>query len=639
MNTDRGKRFTRATKVVVALLFLAGLLATGVLGTETRLLLFWPGCAMLGAAGLVAAARWRWRMWSIPSDACLATALLFALYFAARQLTSPVTAWWREDFFILLACGVAYLLCATVLSHPRWRAGLVLVLLLLLAGNIVVGFIHFSGQWTFHIVPGYMRSFGEGEGRRIGGLFNNPNHLGAFLSMMALLSLGMAGFGRGQKPLWRLSLFLGALLAAAAAAKTGSRGAIVGLSAGAVALAGMALLLLRWARPHLLARAAIAMAVAGGLAALVLGAVMDEQLGRRFAGGLPSGDPRSFIWRSAWAQHLEHPWLGAGARMFYEGCIRLRADDAPTWMRDALFAHNEWLQALADYGWLGLALVMIMVATHLAHGWRFLRWFAFEEFPRTGVLGGARPGMVIGAMAALTAALTQALFEFHFHVPAVAVTAAALMGVLANPGGTSPAWHSRRVPGARMIGKLALLGSAAALLWGAWFVGRADLWVERAKLAGRASGAGHPDIELLGRALELDPANSRTWHERGLARIAEAEGKPVGVGAPMLQAAAADLNEALRRNPHDFFPMLALADVDDALGRFEDAESRLEEARRLAPMFEAPRLSLALHWFRLQQWRRAEDSFLWAREARAGRTSDEWFDLYRQMLRVAMASN
>jgi hypothetical protein len=32
--------------------FLLALLITGVLGTETRLLFFWPGAALLGLAGL-----------------------------------------------------------------------------------------------------------------------------------------------------------------------------------------------------------------------------------------------------------------------------------------------------------------------------------------------------------------------------------------------------------------------------------------------------------------------------------------------------------------------------------------------------------------------------------------------------------
>ena len=627
---------TRTIKVAVWLLFVAGLLATGALGTETRLFLFWPGCALFGLAAVASVLRWRRRMRTAPSDLCLASALLFAAYYVARQLTSPVAVWWREDMFLLLACGVAYTLSATVLSHAKWRRGLVFALFVVLLGNLVVGFVHFSGRWTFHIVPGYMRSFGEGEGQRIGGFFNNPNHLGAFLAMMTLLALGLACFGRGQNMVIRLLFFFAAIVSALGMTKTGSRGAVIGLGVGALALAGMTLTLMRWTRPHLFAKAATAIAVVGVIGAVVLGAVMSEQLQRRFAGGTPQGDPRMFIWRSALAQHAEHPWLGAGARMFYEGCIRLRPEDAPTWMKDAQFAHSEWLQALTDYGWVGLVLVVLLFATHLVNGWRFLHWFASEQFPRTASLGGMRLGLVVGAMAALVAALTHAFFEFHFHVPAVAVTGAALMGVLANPGVESVMWRTLRVPGVRTLSKVALMGSGIALLWGAWVIGHADCLVERAKLAGRRDGTGQPDIALLNRALALDPANARTWHELGLVLLDLAGGKPVPLARPVLVKAAADLERSLRLNPFDPYPSLALADAYDVLGRFEDAEHCIRDAHRAAPLFEAPRLALAVHLFRLQQWRRAEEAFLWTQEARAGRTSDEWFDLYRQMLHVAM---
>src|SRR3954468_8888843 len=102
--------FTKMLKVLVVALFVLGLLATGVLGTETRLLFFWPGCALVGVAGLIAGMRWRWRLKFMPSDACLASALIFGIYMLARQVTSPVSAYAHEDMFVLLACAVAYTL-------------------------------------------------------------------------------------------------------------------------------------------------------------------------------------------------------------------------------------------------------------------------------------------------------------------------------------------------------------------------------------------------------------------------------------------------------------------------------------------------------------------------------------------------
>jgi O-antigen ligase len=624
---------TRWIKVTVALLFLAGLLATGALGTETRLLLFWPGCALMGAAAVLSVSRWRWRLHSGPADVCLAAALLFAGYFAARQLTSPVTVWAREDLFVLLGCGVAYLLTATVLSHPRWRNGLVVVLFTLLVANLAMGFIHFSGKWSLHLVPQYMRTYGND--RRIGGLFINPNHLGAFLSMMAMLSLGLAGFGRGGATR-RLLLLFAAIAAAVGVSLTQSRGAIIGMAAGGLSITLMLLMMVQRAYPHLLVRAMLGILLGGGLLALLLGAVMSGQLQQRFGDGPgPEGDPRALIWRSALAQHAEHPWLGAGARMFYEGCIRLRPADAPSWMRDAQFAHNDWLQALADYGWAGLALVVALFAVHLFNGWRFLRWFADERFPRTASLSGTRLGLAVGACAALVAALAHALVEFHFHVPAVAVTSAALMGVLANPGFESEFWKPRRVWGVRVVSKLALLGCGAAMLRGAFTLGLSDYDREHAKLVGRREDLGHADVALLTRALTRDPANMEAWYERGLARIDDAGGQPVQVARALLEGAASDLGRARKLNPFDPYVAMALGDACDALGRHAEAEKNFADAIRQAPLNMPPRIALGLHYHRLQMWREAEDAFLWAGEAGAER-SDEWMDLCRATLAAAM---
>ena len=624
---------TRLIKAALAICFLAGFLLTGLLGTETRLLFFWPGAALIGLAGVLAAVRWRWRVRNAPVEWCLATVLLLGVYFLVRQINSPVLSWAREDLFMMLGCGVAYFLAATVLSHPRWRMGMVALLAVLLVANLAVGFVHFSGHWGFHLVPHYMRTFGEGAQHRIGGLFINPNHLAAFLAMMAMLMLGLACFGRGGA-VKRLLYSFAAIAAAIGITLTESRGAMIGLGAGVVALVVMILMVLRRAHPHLVMKAALGMVLAGGLASLVLGAVMKDRLQNRFADGdFFQGDPRLFIWRSALAQHAEHPWFGAGARMFYEGCVRLRPDDAPSWMRDAQFTHNEWLQALADYGWVGLALVILVFAVHLGNGWRYLSWFAKERFPRTAVLNGTRLGLTVGAMAAIVAALVHAVFEFHFHVPAVALFVAILLGVLANPGFERPLRRPRRIPGVRILSKMAMLGCGAALMWGAWMIGRADYFVERSIVRNGEEETKIERMRWLNLAVELDPANAQTWYERGQFQLSEAEGRPWKIGRVLLESAAYDLEQSHLHNPYDISPNLELADALDALGRYAEARIFIDEACRAAPLYYQPRLALAKHLNRLGKWSEAEESYLWASEAKAGIHANEWIDLYQEMLR------
>jgi hypothetical protein len=218
-------------------------------------------------------------------------------------------------------------------------------------------------------------------------------------------------------------------------------------------------------------------------------------------------------------------------------------------MKDAEFAHNEWLQALSDYGWIGLALVLLMVNTHLAHVAGYLRWFVNEKFPRTASLMSSGLGLVLGTAAALVAVLVHAVFEFHFHVPAVAVLAACLFGICANPGCAPEARMPLRVPGARLLIKVALLGASGFILWGAWTLGRADFHAERAAIPSVADDEAIPKLEHLSKAIALDPRNARFWHQRGTVRISAASGQPMDLARGLLKRAVSDLEEARRLNP------------------------------------------------------------------------------------------
>jgi O-antigen ligase len=624
--------FTKTLKVFVVALFVLGMLATGVLGTETRLLFFWPGCALLGLAGLIAGLRWRWRLKFMPSDACLATALIFGIYMLARQIASPVSAYAREDMFVLLACGVAYILGATVLSDPHSRKWLLIIVLLLTIGNLAVGFFHFSGKWAFHIVPGYMRTFGEEQ--RIGGFFINPNHLASFLAMSSLLLAANAIFGRGGAA-WRLLLAFVALTAAIGIALSMSRGGLIGLAAGAVTLGALGIFVLSKTQRHLLGKVLAGVGVLSLLGGVVLYGVFSEQLQMRLRGsGFAEGDPRPLIWRAALAQHAEHPWVGAGARMFYDGCITHRTADSPSWMKDAEFAHNEWVQTLADYGWIGLALVLVMFGTHFANLCGYVRWFVNDKFPRTASLMSTGLGLVLGTAAALVALLVHAVFEFNFHVPAVAVLAACLLGICANPGCTPEARRPLRVPGARLLLKIGLIAASAWILWGTAKFGRADYFAEMAILPGVADDVALSKLEWLSKAIAVDPGNTRYWEQRGSVRLTAAAGQPVALARSLLKRAVTDLEEARRLNPHSLTASLELIDALSPLGEMDKASQAIDDALALAPLFEAPRLALARHYFRLQQWGAAEEAYFFVSEARAGKSGD-WFTEYRQMLRAA----
>ncbi len=622
-------------RILSFILLVLGLLITGVLGTGTALLFYWPGCLLLGCAGLIAGVRWKMRIHFAPSDLCLGSAALLALYLVARAWWSPVAVYAREDIFVVLGCFVAYLLTSTVASHPRWRVAILLVLALLVAGNLVVGFIHFSGRSDFHLVPHFHRTFGGG---RIGGFFNNANHLGAFLVMFILLGAGITFFGRGGVT---RKLLLGFVCVAAAigVALTKSRGALIGLGAGAVTFAVLSAWVFWRTQRHMFGRILLGYGVMFALAGGVLYLVSAEAQKHREASSPLSSDIRLKVWSSALVQHAMQPATGMGSRMFYDYSVALRPAELASYQGDPLFAHNEYLQMLADYGWAGLALMLIVLGQHAGHGVRFIRWFGTHKFPLTGQLSSHTLAFAVGGLSALAATLVHAFFEFHFHVAATAVTAAVLMGLLANPGFDSQTTQALRVPGVRPVCKLMLIAASLWLVGGAIWLGPADWWMAKSEMAQQEDDM-RSRVEYLDKAISRDSHNAEAFYMRGLAFIDQwRPALPKQVGDRVLAKAAADLERALAINPLHYVYATALVDVYDAQGRESDGLRVALQAVKSAPLHEEARLALAMHYHRNGRFLEAERAYLWAQNSGQRNTDKEfgWYDGYQQLLKEVAA--
>ena len=621
--------------IITFILLLLALLVTGVFGTETRLLFFWPGCALLGLAGLMAGLRWKIKVSFPPSDWCVASVFALACYLTGRAWLSPVTSQAREDLFLILACFVAYVLMVTVVNHPQWRIMVIKALLLLAMGNLVIGFVHFSGNWSFHVVPHFVRTFGEG---RIGGFFNNPNHLAAFFSFVLFLCAGIVCFGRGNAT-WKLLLGFFVVALAIGMSLTISRGALIGLAVGGLVFAGLGLWIVWRTQRHLLMHIIIGAVVLTTLGGGVLYKVNEEYLRKRIDTLGVTVDVRGQVWQAAIAQHQQspQPMIGDGARSFYDACYKFRSPEMPGRTPDALFAHNEYLQMLADYGWIGLALTGLVVATHFANGIRFLHWFAHWKFPMVGLMPSNGVGLALGSLAALTASIVHAAFEFQWHVAATALTGSILLGILANPGFQGPEHKPARVPGVRVGVKLAMIAASLAMIVGAATIGRADYFAAKAQIAAKDGDAFH-EIEDLTRAIEIDPQNGETFYRRGLAWLDQVNGeKSAAANHRALEKARADLEQAVKRNPNTFLYPIALADALDGLGQHDEARRRIESAILLAPNHEEPRLALAIHFNRLRDWPAAERAYIWASKATAANLNGtmRWLDGYFEMLKQA----
>jgi hypothetical protein len=311
----------------------------------------------------------------------------------------------------------------------------------------------------------------------------------------------------------------------------------------------------------------------------------------------------------------------------------------PVHQQEPEFVHNEYLQLLADYGWVGLGLAALMIGLHMTHGFRFLSWYVTHKYTHTGTLMSDTAGFTVGALAPLAATLTHAVFEFHLHVPATAVLSALVLGLLANPGFDVLQQAPHPLSSIRLLGKGLLVLASLSMIGAALGYGPAEWMGDKSQLAARRQDM-QERMEFLDSAVKRDPHNPRLLYLRALAHLDQWKPTlPKPVQDRILERAAEDLKAALRLNSQHYLCATLLTDVSDRLGREDEALKAAQQAVRSAPQHEEARLALALHLHRWQHFAAAEKAYIWASSASLRNQADEfgWGDGYQQLLKDAAA--
>ncbi|HAH07290.1 MAG TPA: hypothetical protein DCM05_12340 [Elusimicrobia bacterium] len=257
--------------------------------------------------------------------------------------------------------------------------------------------------------------------------FGNPIFLAAYFAaaLPPALALAFADDLKAPRKLYAIpaSLLLAGLWAAQ------SRAAFAGL---AFAALPAALLFLRgktrWA------------ALAGWAAAL--GLALWHFKGRQWTHGL--------IWKDSLSLWLAHPWLGCGLGRFHVEFPAFASEALKSlWPQQKViinFAHNEYLQVLAETGVAGLALFLAVPL--LAVRWAFLR---LREAP-----------LLAGPFLSAAALFAMAFFSPDLRFGVSSFIAFAFLGVCASCAGGS----ERPFPPFPGRASLALLLGAFLSVWG-----------------------------------------------------------------------------------------------------------------------------------------------------------------------------
>ena len=289
-----------------------------------------------------------------------------------------------NDFYWWFEAGAIFLVIGTTLTSRRSAVLLCSAYVIGAALSVLVG-----------LAPGIAATsdtVGTGEASRFAGAWGDPNFLAAGLVPAIVLALGLLGQVRGR---WRpaLGLAIGVLVVGLAA--SGSRGGFV---AAAVALLA-SLFLMRGRRIQVLGLTAVTLLASGAWLASTSPSTWQHV--RSF----DSGTGRVDLWNIAWRIGENHPVGGVGdanfrqaARPYVQQPIQL--ENPVLIVSTPLFAHNAYLQQLAETGFVGLGLLLGVFAGALRASWLAVRKLSRRADAR--LLGLART-VLVAQVSALTA--------------------------------------------------------------------------------------------------------------------------------------------------------------------------------------------------------------------------------------------
>jgi hypothetical protein len=571
--------------VSAVLAALAILLCQVFYGGLLRPMLALPGLAILAVAAVVAgllvfrkggSAPWLW-----PAVVALAFCLWMGGRVAEGFPTAELAGWQR----LVLGCAVAYWLFAAALTDPRHRMAFLAVLfvgMLIQSGVSAWQFLREPSAMPIPWVSEQLREwYGGRPSTRAHGFFFNGNHLAWFLNVGALFALSLGCWSRW--PSWaRIVCVYAAAVGFAACLPTLSRGGFIGLSVGlTVFLIASVVSLIMGGRGR---RMAVTLAVFGGAAVAAGSAFLvftnSFQIQERLA-RLTQETYRPVVLEVTARQFQLDPLLGTGPGSFRVLSRQFRPQAVAT---DDMWAHNDWVQLAAEYGYPAFALLMMFVILHAGGG-------------LAAVGGGASRAngepshvvaLAVGALAAFAACTVHSIFDFNMQITANALLAACVAGMLANPG------YIRRNRGARVSALSAGVARTLpvlvaglgvflfAVIWRDAGKERTLLDAENALLSGRPSEA----RALSARFLSAHPSDYDMRVMR--ARAALDDSPPDTTRAQRVQdarEAAADLHAASELAPLDAFGEITLATAEGRIGNFSAAETAASRAIRLYPFF------------------------------------------------------
>ncbi len=499
--------------------------------------------------------------------------LLFLGYAVIRYFSSDVEYVARKELWRILACTWFFVIVINSIRRQEYARLVVLALIALAALEAFYGLYQFlKGSDMVLWYPRPEVYHGRGSGTYV-----CPNHLAGFLEMVWPMALAMVLLGR-LKDVGKIIIGYLAIVIAGGLVATLSRAGWLS------AFVTFAIFLAITLRRIVIGRRVLIIALL--LIGLGIGAISYVvapkwiQLQKRITTSLKPGQPASIqvrwdLMRATVRMWWDHRWFGVGPGHFD---VRWPQYRPPTIQSRPIWAHNDYLNLLADYGLVGGVIVGLGI---------WLLWRGAGKTWRNvsrgeGNLGwkrSDRAAVLLGAGLGLIAMGIHSFFDFNLHIPANALICTLLVGLVASHEryATRSVWVRSKW---RLEIPLAIFGILCAGFLAAEGIHgfREEYWTVRAETAATVG----EQVAAFHRAVVIEPKNPELVAKLAeVYRLGSWEG---GDGWEWLaQRALFYFQKAVKLNRWDPYPQLRIGMCLDWLGKAEEAERYFDRAVRLDP--------------------------------------------------------
>jgi O-antigen ligase len=553
-----------------------------------------------------------------PNHWAVGSFLLFYGYIAARAWFSPVEYLAAEELQLALACLAVYLLFAVVITNPDHRMIFAVTLLILILPHGLLGAYQIARDSGFNLWDVARPAMA-----RAAGMFVNPNNTAAFLLIACSFGLSLLFWARWPAAA-KVPVAAVTVLGIVTLVLTLSRGGGGGFLLALVIFATLTFLVyyrfFYWP-PYYIFGFLLALVV-GGVG--ILGVIQDnariDPVANRFAKAAEGYDWREEVLKMGLKQIELDPIKGSGAGSFDYAGTQFRP---PEIKNRPVYVHNDYVELVAEYGYIAAALFLLMVGSHAYSGFMNYRRLAFHRLQQSGRATSNALALQLGAIPSLLGMALAICFSFHMQIPGVAIPAVFCLAILANPGSrgdTNPRPMERRSGGGRGkagkgVAPLTLAWRALIPLLMVWPVVETfrrwptEYYTYQARRTLQAEQDPLKAIQMLEKALQYDQRNYETYYLLGSARQDLAARAMSPTIKDFYYRNAIDAYEksiALYPKflPHRWF----LARIFDYYGRYEESDALWQQLLR-----DDPRGAYNMAYYGLHRYARGD--YEGAREA------------------------